>query len=341
MPGPLACSLNHASPHIGTRHANASAVAQDQREIRDTRRPSCRRADHTTQAAVARDVETTQPAGAGFQSRRPLPNLGALAGASMNTSIKQEDASTSYYVREPSNHNGTTSPAPYQSSLLRGDQRAFNDPRDVSHSHSASLSIFSSGSSDLTDYQQEEREAARMQTHGSRIQPPVQVQPIVTRRVSAQRKARTSLDDRPYRPGSDDDDDDDDNIRSPTRRRRKGRNSGSLSAYDQGKIDNLRWRNGTAKGTTKKSRGRNSLNSQSAEHDANSGSEDDQDDDDDDDDAGAASGKETRFDGASDEEIDEPVALVAGKPAEATRPQDVQPNHPRSPSGWRWASSGC
>ncbi|KAI3478427.1 hypothetical protein L1887_59634 [Cichorium endivia] len=272
------------------------------------------------------------PAGAGFQARRPLPNLGALAGASMSTSIKQEDASTSYYVREPSDHNGTTSPAPYQSSLLRGDQRAFNDPRDVSHSHSASLSIFSSGSSDLTDYQQEEREAARMQTNGSRIQPPVQVQPIVTRRVSAQRKARTSLDDRPYRPGSDDDDDDDDNIGSPTRRRRKGRNSGSLSAYDQGKIDNLRWRNGTAKGTTKKSRGRNSLNSQSAEHDVNSGSEDGQDDDDDDDDdAGAASGKETRFDGASDEEIDEPVALVAGKPAEATRPQDAQPNQSSLP----------
>lgn len=207
-------------------------------------------------------------------------------------SIKQEDASTSYYVREPSNQPRLTSPRVYQSALLRGDQRSFNDPRDAS----ASMSIFSS-EGDLTDsYQREESEVARMQNQQQQQQQ--QLRPAsritATRRASGQRRPRTSADNLAYRPASDDDDDDDDDEGgSPTRRTRKARNSNSFGAIDQGRIDNLRWKNSTAK--SKKKKTRKAVNGVSGDADASMETNADED-------AEAASGKETRFDGASESE---------------------------------------
>ncbi|GAC96503.1 hypothetical protein PHSY_004083 [Pseudozyma hubeiensis SY62] len=212
-----------------------------------------------------------------------------IANGSTSMSIKQEDASTSYYVREPSNQPRLTSPPVYQSALLRGDQRSFNDPRDAS----ASMSIFSS-EGDLTDsYQREESEVARMQNQQQQHRPASRI--TAARRASGQRRPRTSADNLAYRPASDDDDDDDDDDEggSPTRRTRKGRNSNSFGAIDQGRIDNLRWKNSTAK--SKKKRCRKAVNGIPADADASMETNADED-------AEAASGKETRFDGASESE---------------------------------------
>ncbi|SPO24668.1 uncharacterized protein UTRI_01634_B [Ustilago trichophora] len=225
------------------------------------------------------------------QSTRTNPSLASLrafAGGSASVGIKQEDISTSFFVRAPSDQSRLTSPPTYQPTLLRGDQRGFNDSRDAT-----SLSIFSS-EDDVTDsYQQEEREVAQLQDSDQQQQQPA---PRINgaRKISGQRKARPSLDDRPYRPGSEEEEDDDD-IRSPTRsRRKKGRISDSLGAYEQGRIANATWMSGNAKRRARKSGGgaRDS-------HDANDGGDSVMDPGEDDD-AGAASGKETRFDGASD-----------------------------------------
>ncbi|KAJ1028781.1 hypothetical protein NDA16_001946 [Ustilago loliicola] len=190
-----------------------------------------------------------------------------------------------------------TSPPPYRPNILRGDQRGFNDT-----SHSASLSIFSSGS-DVTDsYQQEEREVAQLQDNEQQqqLQQQTQQQPRTTaqgpgagtRRVSGQRKPRTSLDDRLYRPSDDEDDDD---IGSPTttrRRRARNSNSNSLGAYEQGRVDNATWMAGSSKRRAKKRTSGTQRQSEEGDEDASMLDHGDED-------AGAASGKETRFDGAS------------------------------------------
>lgn len=229
-------------------------------------------------------IEQLTPTSAALRTRRAVTGN----NGSNSISIKQEDASTSYYVREPSNR--LTSPPVYRPALLRGDQRSFNDPRDASTSHSVSMSIFSS-EGDLTDgYLQEEREVAQMQGAEEQQRPTSRV--AVTRRASGQRRARTSADNLAYRPASDDEDDDDDGG-SPTRRTRKGRNSNSFGAIDQGRLDNLRWKYGGTK--TKKGRRKKTINGVAGAEDG-----DDSRDTNGDEDAGAASGKETRFDGASD-----------------------------------------
>lgn len=270
---------------------------------------------------------------ASSRNRPPFNSLQqALAGGSTSLSIKQEETSTSYYVREPSQQSRATGTPQYQPTILRGDQRGFNDTP-----HSTSLSIFSSGS-DMTDsYQQEEREVAQLQNNEQQQQQSqqhAQQQPRTitaqgpgagTRRVSGQRKPRTSLDDRLYRP--DDDDDDDDDIGTPTRRRRRARNSNSnsLGAYEQGRVDNATWMNGSYKRRSKKKANGTQRASEEGEDE-----EDDNMLDHGDEDAEAASGKETRFDGASDPEDDddEDVLLQPGiidKP-----PSEVQ--EPKGPS---------
>lgn len=263
------------------------------------------------------------PPAASLRSRQLLPNLQAVASGSNSNSmsIKQEDASTKYYVREPS----------YQPSLLRGDQRSFNDARDVNHSHSASLSLFSSDG-DLSDnYQQVEQEMAQIQQ--AQQQAPSS-RATASRRPSGQRKARTSKDNLPYRPQSDEDDDDDDDIASPTRRVRRGRNSNSnsLTAYDLGRIDNVRWMSAKSK------RGRRKKTVNGVSIDAE---EDDSRETNADEDAGAASGKETRFDGASDsadsdegQDDDSDYAQDHVFAASASPPpekQSTQPPHPDEP----------
>lgn len=279
-------------------------------------------------------IEQLTPPVASYRARRPLNALHALANGSTSASIKQEDASTSYYVREASQSTSATGAAPYQPAILRGAQRGSSDPREANNSLSASLSIFSSGSSDHADnYQQEERELARIQENSTRQAAPSK--PVAKRRTSGPRKGRTSLEDRLYRPGRDDedndddddvehdDDDDDDDKRS--KRRRKGRNSGDLSAVEKGRIDNVTWMNATRKKGRKS--GRRSLSSvQPGENDDLNGpsimehGEDD---------AGAASGKETRFDGASEPEsdltdLDTPVVHQV-KQARQTAQSDTQP----------------
>ncbi|SAM79706.1 uncharacterized protein UBRO_02200 [Ustilago bromivora] len=243
-------------------------------------------------------IEQMTPPAASFRSRRPLNSLQkALAAASASVSVKQEgENSTSFYVREPSQQSRLTSPPQYQPTILRGDQRGFNDT-----SHSASLSIFSSGS-DLTDsYQQEEREVAQLQNNEQQQQAHQQAQQqrttaqgpgAGTRRVSGQRRPRTSLDDRPYRPSDDEDDDD---IGSPTRRRRRARNSNSnsLGAYELGRVDNATWMAGQSKRRGKKRA--NGAQRASEEGDGGDSTLDHGEED-----AGAVSGKETRFDSASD-----------------------------------------
>ncbi|SNX83420.1 uncharacterized protein MEPE_02127 [Melanopsichium pennsylvanicum] len=226
----------------------------------------------------------------------PLYNLSRNLAA---TSIKQEESiSSSFYIREPSNSSRMTSPAPtYQPAILRGDQRSFHDPREAANaSLSTSLSIFSSEGDPNDNYQNEEREVAQFQQQqeeatnaSSRLNG--------VRRVSGQRKARTSLEDRPYRPGSDVDEDDDD-IGSPTRRRRRrgrGRDSDSLGAFEQGRIANATW----MAAASKKSRGRKSGYAVRASEEVNNDEHGVQINHDEED-AGATSGKETRFDGASD-----------------------------------------
>lgn len=236
-------------------------------------------------------IEQLTPSAAASRFQRPL--IGA--NASSHISVKQEDTSTSYYVREPSNQPRLTSPPSYQPALLRGDQRSFNDPREANASLSASMSIFSSEGDPADNYQQEESEVARMQNEQQ--QRPTS-RTTVTRRVPGQRKPRTSADDLAYRPASDEDVDDDDDGGSPTRRTRRGRNSNSFGAIEQGRIDNIRWRNTTAK--MKKKARRKTVNGVPVDAD-----EDDSRELNGEEDAGAASGKETRFDGASDAENDQ------------------------------------
>lgn len=266
-------------------------------------------------------IEQMTPPAASYRARRPFPNLQSLASDSASIGVKQEDASTSFYVREPSQQSRMTSPLPYQSSLLRGDQRSFKEPRDVNNSLSASLSVLS-GSSGLTeDYEQEEREVARLEINEQQRNG----RPAGgLRRTSGQRKGRTSLDNQAYRPGSGDEEDDD-NIRSPTRRRKKGRNSNSLTAYDQGRIDNARWMNAT----TKKGRRRRTGTSVQA---GEEGYEDEEGYDTSmidqgDDDAGATSGKETRFDEASDSDNDDGDNLTTAAP------HDKSGSQPRKAQG--------
>ncbi|CBQ71707.1 conserved hypothetical protein [Sporisorium reilianum SRZ2] len=271
-------------------------------------------------------VEQMTPPAASFRPRQLLPNLQPVAsGSNTNSiSIKQEDTSTKYYVREPS----------YQPTLLRGDQRSFNDARDANHSHSASLSLFSSDS-DLSDnYQQVEQEMAQIQQ--AQQQQASASRGAVTRRPSGQRKARTSKDNLPYRPQSDDEDDDDDDIASPTRRVRRGRNSNSnsLGAYEVGRIDNVRWMNAKSK----KGRRRKTVNGVPVDAE-----EDDSRETNADEDAGAASGKETRFDEASasdsadsDQEDDQVNVYVddavAQDPPAAPAKQPTQSDLPAAPS---------
>ncbi|TKY86653.1 hypothetical protein EX895_004293 [Sporisorium graminicola] len=278
-------------------------------------------------------VEQMTPPAASLRTRQLLSNLQAAASGSNSNSIsiKQEDSSTKYYVREPS----------YQPSLLRGDQRSFNDTRDANHSHSASLSLFSS-EGDLSDnYQQEEQEAAHFQRAQQAQQHIPESRAVVSRRSSGQRKARTSKDNLPYRPQSDDDDDDDDQVASPTRRARRGRNSNSnsLTAYDLGRIDNVRWMNAKSK----KGRRKKGVNGVSYDD----GEEDDSRENNADDDARAASGKETRFDDASDSAdseqeqeqhhfyVDDDVAqdhfFVAPTPPPHKQRQPAQSDEPREP----------
>lgn len=267
------------------------------------------------------------PPAASLRTRQLLPSLQAVASGSNSNSIsiKQEDASTKYYVREPS----------YQPSILRGDQRSFNDARDVNHSHSASLSLFSSDG-DLSDnYQQVEQEMAQIQQAQQQI--PASSRTVVTRRPSGQRKARTSKDNLPYRPTSDDDDDDDDDdIASPTRRVRRRRNSNSLGAVDVGRIDNVRWMN------AKSRKGRRKKSVNDAPNDAEE-EEDDSRETNADEDAGAASGKETRFDGASDsadsdsddaDNQDHVFGASASAPAPDKRQtqRQAQPDEPAEPA---------
>ena len=245
----------------------------------------------------------TPPATVNLRARRPLYNLQSLSSGSTSTIIKQEDASTSYYVREPSLQSRLTSP-PYQPNILRGDQRSFNDSREINNS--ASLSIFSS-EGDLTDnYQQEERVVEQLQNNQQEMPRPGGI-----RRISGQqRKGRMSADNLAYRPGSDDEDEDDDNIRSPTRRRKKGRNSNSnsLGAFDRGRIDNATWMIKGGKRVRRRKSGGNGAQGEE-EDDENAFTPEYSEDD-----AGAASGKETRFDGASDnsesDEDEDPTPLM-------------------------------
>lgn len=242
-------------------------------------------------------VENLTPPAHPNRLNRSLASFSAVASGSASVGIKQEDASTSFFVREPSDQSRDqsrlTSPPTYQPTLLRGDQRGFNDSRDAT-----SLSIFSS-EGDVTDsYQQEEREVVQLQDSDQQQQQATS-RPNGARRISGQRKGRPSLDDRPYRPGSEDEEDDDD-VRSPTRsRRKKGRNSDSLGAYELGRIANATWMGGNAKRRARKSGG-GARGSQDINDGGDSvmypGEEDD---------AGAACGKETRFDGASDSGQDE------------------------------------
>ncbi|EST07460.1 Sad1/UNC-like, C-terminal [Kalmanozyma brasiliensis GHG001] len=245
------------------------------------------------------------------RGRRTLA-VPSLASSSNIISIKQEDAPASYYLREESEPS-------YRSALLRGDQRSFNDSREANGSHSVSMSIFSS-EGDLTDnYQQEEREAARIDAEQQ--QRPVS-RATVTRRVSGQRKGRTSADNLPYRPNGDEEEDDDDDVGSPSRARRKGRNSNSISARLQGKIDNQTWMTGV-----KRKGRRKSVNGMPGELDDDDSRETNEDED-----AEAASGKETRFDGVSDSEPvddqDDIQEVALGNHILSTK----QAQHPEGPS---------